>query len=159
MAVAAPIAAASSLASIGLSAMGTIAKGEGEQAADNFKAARADEAAKFGRLQADLTDTTMRQQLNITLSNIDAIRATGNIDPRSPTGAALEDQSEERSDLQRISKEVTLRTQANSDEAGAAYLRQAGDFALSQSYLGAAAGVAGGLAKGLGSGGSFSLAG
>jgi hypothetical protein len=82
MGAAAPIAAVSSLASIGLSAMGTIQKGEGEQAADEFKAARAEEAAKFGRLQADLTDTTDRQNLNITLSNIDAIRATGNIDPR-----------------------------------------------------------------------------
>lgn len=157
MGVAAPIAAAASIASIGLSAMSTISKGEGEKAAADFKASRAEEAAKFGRLQAELTDTTDRQALNITLANIDAIRATGNIDPRSPTGAAIEEQSAMRSDLQRISKGVSLRSQANSDEASARYLRQAGDFALSQSYTQAAAGVFGGVAKGLGPGGSFAL--
>lgn len=159
MAAAAPIAAAASIASIGLSAMSTISKGEGEKAADDFKASRAEEAAKFGRLQADLTDTTDRQQLNITLSNIDAIRATGNVDPRSPTTAAVEAQSEDRSNLQRVAKEVSLRSQAASDEAGARYLRSAGDFALSQSYTQAAAGVLGGVAKGLGPSGSFSLGG
>jgi hypothetical protein len=157
MGAAAPIAAVSSLASIGLSAMGTIQKGEGEKAADEFKAARAEEAAKFGRLQADLTDTTDRQNLNITLSNIDAIRATGNIDPRSPTGGAIEDLNVQRSTMQRMSKEITLRSQAASDEAGARYLRQAGDFALSNSYVQAAAGAAGGLAKGFGPSGSFAL--
>lgn len=157
MGAAAPIAGAASLASLGLSAMGTIAKGEGEKSADDFKAARADEAAKFGRMQADLTDTTDRQQLNITLANIDAIRASGNIDPRSPTGAAIEDQSIMRSDTQRMAKVGTLRAQAASDEAGARYLREAGDFALSNSYIAAAAGVAGGVAKGLGPSGSFSL--
>lgn len=157
MAAAAPIAAVSSIASIGLSAMGTIQKGEGEKAAADFKAARAEEAAKFGRLQADLTDTTMRENLNITLANIDAIRAGGNIDPASPTGAAIADQNEMRSDRQRTAALVTARSQANSDEAGAAYLRKAGDFALSQSYTQAAAGIAGGIAKGFGPSGSFSL--
>jgi hypothetical protein len=99
----------------------------------------------------------MRQQLNITLSNIDAIRASGNIDLRSPTGAAIEDQSVQRSTMQRMAATGTLRAQAASDEAGAAYLRSAGDYALSNAYIGAAAGVAGGLAKGFGPSGSFAL--
>jgi hypothetical protein len=157
MGAAAPIAAVSSLASIGLSAMGTISKGEGEKAADDFKATRAEEAAKFGRLQADLTDTTDREKLNITLSNIDAIRASGNIDPRSPTGAAIAARNTQLSDMQRMAATGTLRAQAASDEAGAQYLRKAGDFALSNAYIGAAAGVAGGLAKGFGPSGSFAL--
>lgn len=156
-AAAGPVAAVSSVASIGLSAMATVQKGEGEQAADDFKAARAEEAAKFGRVQADLTDTTMREQLNTTLSNIDAIRAGGGVDPSSPTTAAIEDRNTELSDRQRTTQLVSLRSQANSDEAGAAYLRKAGDFALTQSYTQAAAGVAGGIAKGFGGGGSFSL--
>lgn len=157
MGAAAPIAGAASIASIGLSAMSTIQKGEGEKAADDFKAARAEQAAEFGRLQAGLTDTTDRQHLNITLANIDAIRASGNIDPSSPTGFAIEDRSIERSDLQRTAKLVTLRSQAASDDASARYLRSAGDFALSNSYMQAAAGVAGGLAKGFGPSGSFAL--
>jgi hypothetical protein len=159
MAAAAPIAAVASIASIGLSAMGTVAKGEGEKAADDFKAARAEESAKFGRLQAELTDTTLREQLNVTLANIDAIRASGDIDPRSPTGAAITARNESLSDRQRTAQLVTLRSQAASDEAGARYLRSAGDYALSQSYMQAGAGIAGGLAKGFGPGGSFALGG
>lgn len=159
MAAAAPIAGAASLASLGLSAMSTVSKGQGEKSAQDFKAARAEEAAKFGRLQADLTGTTMTEQLNTTLANIDAIRAGGNIDPSSPTGAVIADRNAMLSDRQRIASVVSQRSQANADEAGAAYLRKAGDFALSQSYVQAAAGVAGGVAKAGGPGGSFSLAG
>lgn len=159
MGAAAPIAGIVSIASIGLSAMSTVSKGEGEKAADEFKAARAEEAAKFGRLQADLTDTTLREQLNVTLSNIDAIRAGGNIDPRSPTGAAITDRNIAISERQRVAQEASLRSQAASDEASARYLRSAGDFALTQSYISAGAGAAGGLAKGFGPSGSFSMAG
>lgn len=159
MGAAAPIAGIASIASIGLSAMGTISKGEGEKAADEFKAARAEESAKFGRLQADLTDTTLREQLNITLSNIDAIRAPGNIDPRSPTGAAIADRNIAVSERQRLASEVSLRSQAASDEASARYLRSAGDYALTSSYIQAGAGVLGGVAKGFGPGGSFALGG
>lgn len=139
--------------------MSAVQKGEGEKAAADYKASRAEEAAKFGRLQAELTDTTLTEQLNTTLSNIDAIRAGGNLGPGSPTGTALTEMNEKRSDRQRIAALVTARSQAASDEAGAAYLRKAGDFALSQSYLQAGAGVAGGLAKGLGPGGAFTLPG
>src|SRR5438270_3947867 len=38
-----------SIASLGLSAFGTIEKGKATQAADEFKASQAEEAAKFGR--------------------------------------------------------------------------------------------------------------
>lgn len=157
MAAAAPIAAGASLLSIGLGAMSTIQKGEGEKSAADYKATRAEEAAKFGRLQAELTDTTLTEHLNTTLANIDAIRAGGNLSPASPTGIAISAENEKRSDRQRIAALTTARSQAASDEAGARYLRQAGDFALTQSYLQAGAGVAGGVAKGFGPGGAFAL--
>lgn len=160
MAVAAPVAAAASLASIGLSAYATVEKGKGEQAADNFQADQANQAAKFGRLQADLTDTTMREKLNTTLSNIETIRAAGGVDPASPTTGAVEDWNRMLSDRQRTAAVVTAKSQANTEDASAAYLRKAGSFALQQSYIQAAAGVAGGVAKGLSGGGSgFNLGG
>jgi hypothetical protein len=159
MAAAAPIAAIASLASIGLSSYASVEKGQGQQAADNFQAAQAENAAKFGRLNADLTDTTMSERLNTTIGNIDAIRAAGNVDPNSPTTGAIEDWNRMLSDRQRTAAVVTAKSQADTEDASAAYLRKAGSFALQQSYLQAAAGVAGGAAKGFSKGGGFNLGG
>lgn len=152
-------AGGSSLLSLGLGAASTVMKGEGEKSADEFKAAQAEQAARFGREQADLTDVTMRERLNTTLANIDAVRAAAHTDPTSPTEQVIGDWQRTLSDRQRMAAVVSQRAQAESDDAAAKYLKQAGDFALTQSYVSAAAGVAGGVAKGLGPSGAFSLAG
>jgi hypothetical protein len=145
-------AGASSMASLALTAMGTISAGQGADAADQMKADQAERAADFGKLQATLTDTTMRENLNTTLGNIEAIRAAGNIDPTSPTTAAVLDRQTQISNRQRTAADVSINSQVEADEASASYLRQAGSFAVTQSYLQAAAGVAGGVAKGASSG-------
>lgn len=154
---AAALAGGSSIASLGLTAMGAVMKGEGEKSADDFRADQAEQAARFGREQADLTDVTMRERLNTTLANIDSIRAAAHIDPTSPTTTAVEEWQRTLSDRQRTAAVVSQKAQADSDEASAAYLRKAGDFALTQSYIGAAGGVLSGVAKGVGPGGSYSL--
>jgi hypothetical protein len=102
----------------------------GTAAEYNYKATRALEAAKFGRLQAGMTDAVLRENLNTTLANIDAIRAGGNVDPSSPTGAVIAENEGMKSDRQRVAQLVTLRTQADDDEASAAYLRKVGEYAL-----------------------------
>lgn len=140
-------AGGSSLTSVGLSAYGSIMKGQGEQASFEFKADQAEQAARFGREQADLTDVTMRERLNTTLANIDAIRAAGRVDPTSPTTAAVEDWQRTISDRQRSAAVITQKAQAASDEASAKYLRQAGDFAMTQAYVGAGEKVASAVAK------------
>ena len=168
--IAAPIAAAASIASIGLSAAGTVAQGqaaktqsEGVNAADQMQAQQAEEAAQFAQLQAVQSDTNYRQKLNTTLANINAIQSSQQVDITSPTTTAIENWDTQLSDTQRIAQDVTLRSQAATDIAGANYLNQAGQFSLAQgqtaldtSYLSAAAGVAGGLAKGFSPGGAFS---
>jgi hypothetical protein len=55
-----------------------------------LKAAR---AAEFGKATAAQTDTVMREQLATVLRNIEAVRASGNVDPTSPTTVAMEDRS------------------------------------------------------------------
>lgn len=148
-------AAATSMASLALTAAGTISKGQGEQAADEMQAARADKAAEFGKLNAGLTDTVMRENLNTTLGNIEAIRAAGHVDPTSPTTAAIMDRQEKISDRQRTSALVSINAQVADDQASAVYLRKAGAYAVTQSKTAALAGVLGGIGKGLtaGSGG------
>jgi hypothetical protein len=140
-------ASGASLLSIGLSAYSDVEKGAATQASDEFQADKANEAAKFGRLQADLTDTTSRERLNTTLGNIDAIRAAAHVDPTSPTTSAVEAWQTQISERQRLAASGTQRAQAATDDASANYLRQAGQFAQTQGYLNAGIDVATGIAK------------
>lgn len=170
-AVAAPVAAFSSLASMGMglasssaSASATRAQGDAVAAGDNYQANLADEAAKFGKLQATLTDTTMRENLTRTLASIDAIRAGGNADPTSPTTTAIEKFNTMISNRQRMAAVGSQREQADYDTATADYLRKAGSYAQVAANVSANNQMFGGFAKfftGLGSafmpGGGFGL--
>lgn len=156
MAAAAPVAGLASIASLGLTVASDITKGNATQAADNFQAARAERAAEFGEIQANLTDATARENLNTTLGNIEAIRVAAGIDPTSPTTAAILDQNTQRSDRARMAAVGSIRAQGEEDRASADYLRKAGDFAVTQSYLTAATDVASGVSKGFAKGGAFS---
>lgn len=140
-------ASGASLLSIGLSAYSDVEKGAATQAADEFQADKATENAKFGRLQANLTDTTAHERLNTTLGNIDAIRAAAHVDPTSPTTAAVEQWQTQISERQRLATSGTLRAQAATDDASAAYLKESGQFAQSQGYLNAGIDIASGVAK------------
>jgi hypothetical protein len=148
-------AGGASVASLALTVAGDITKGNATKAANDFQADHAQRAAEFGQMQATLTDTTMRENLNTTLGNIEAVRAAANIDPTSPTTAALMDRSEQLSDRQRMAAVGSIKAQAAEDLASADYLRKAGDFAVTQSYLSAATDVFSGVSKGFSKGGPF----
>lgn len=149
------VAGPASIASLALTAAGDITKGNATQAADDFQADRAQRAAEFGQTQAALTDTTMRENLNSTLGNIDAVRAAAGIDPSSPTTAALRARSTQLSDRQRMAAVGSIKAQSAEDLASADYLRKAGDFAVKQSYLTAGTDIVSSIAKGSSKGGSF----
>lgn len=146
-AAAGPAAAASSVVSLALTATGDVMKGSTTKAADDFQASRLQQAAAFGETQASLTDTTLRQNLNTTLGNIEAVRSAAGADPTSPTSIALMDQSTSRSDTQRMAAVGSIKAQNAEDLASADYLKRAGDFAVTQSYLSAATDIAGGASK------------
>lgn len=148
-------AGGSSLLSLGLSAGSSIMQGLGQKSSLEMEADKAQRAAAFGRLQADLTDTSFRENLRNTLGNIDAIRAAGNVSPDSPTTAAVEDRARTLSERQRRASLLSIRSQVAENEAGAAYLREAGNYALLTSIVGAGAKVA----KGIGQSNMFDLGG
>lgn len=147
MGVVAGVSAVASLASVGMSAYGAIEKGKGQQAADYYQAQKAETAALYGKTAADQTDATMRENLNITLGNINAVRASANIDPSSPTTAALRDRTEVLGDRARNTKVDNILAQVTQDTSDASYLRSAGDFALSMGEVQAGADAASGIAK------------
>ena len=157
MGVAAPVAGAMTVASLGLGAASSAMKGqatvtaaEGTQAADTMQAAKLERAAQFGQTQALLTNTTYRENLNTTLDNIEAVRAAAGNDPTSPTTAALMDRSEMLSDRQRMAAVGTIKSQSEEDLASADYLRKAGDFAVAQAKQAAEGDYITGAAKFLG---------
>jgi hypothetical protein len=137
---------AMSLAGHGFQAFGSVAKGMGTKAADDFQAARLNRAAEYGKLAADQTYGQMTEKLNTTLGNIDAVRAAAHDDPTSPTGVAFRDRQEYLGERERGIKVGSILAQARDDEASAAYLRSAGKNALMMGYLGTGAS----LGKGIG---------
>jgi hypothetical protein len=148
-----PVGRIASYLSPGLAALGHISQGYATQSADEFKAQQAETAAAIGREQALSTDTTMRTRMNITLGNIEAIRAAGHVDPTSPTTAALLDRERAAGDATRMAAVGSIRMQAAEDEAAAAYLRKAGDFAVTMGYVNAGEDLLSAIAKPLTQGG------
>lgn len=147
MAITGSVAAVSSIASVGLSAYSAVEKGAGQKASDDYQAQRAEQAAQYGELKASQTDAQTRENLNVTLANISAVRAASGVDPSSPTSAVLRDQTERLGDRARGIQVGNILEQSTQDTQDAAYLRNAGDFAMSMGEVNAATGVAGSVSK------------
>jgi hypothetical protein len=153
MGAAAPVAAVASIASAGLTAYGQYAGGQAKNAADIYQSQRLDRAAEYGRVAAVQTNVQGVEKLDITLGNIDAVRAAGNIDPSSPTTEAIRERTSYLSERDTNIKVGNILAQTQQDEADAAYLRKAGAFALTAGKIGAAATLLKGLSGGGGGGG------
>jgi hypothetical protein len=141
-------AGGNSLASIGLSAYSTILQSQGVAAADDFQAEKLESAAQYGELKAVQTGGQMTRSLNNTLGNIEAVRAAAKADPNSPTGAAVLDDQEKIGIDQRTITVDSILAQANQDKNDAAYYKSASSNALFAGKIGAAAGIAKGIAGG-----------
>ena len=131
----------------GLSLASGIMQGSGTQAADDYQANKQRVAAEYARGAAAETDSQMRENLNVSLENIDAIRSAAGIDPTSPTTAALKQRAGMIADRQRSIQVGNIMAQAAQDESDANYLQQAGSFAYTQGIIGGIAGAAGKLAQ------------
>jgi hypothetical protein len=139
-----PTAAASGLfsaASSGLDAYSSWLKGAGEQASDDYRAERAETAAGYARLDAVQTGAALSTKLSNALGTIDAMRAAAHTDPTSPTGAAVRDTVEQTGLTQKSIAVDNKLAQARQDDSDAAYLHQAGKYALLGGELGAASGL------------------
>ncbi|MCK1718864.1 hypothetical protein [Bradyrhizobium sp. 141] len=142
---------AAATAMSGVSAVTSLAsgimQGEGEQAADEYKSAKAKKAAEYARTAATQTDAQMRENLNVQLENIDAIRAASHADPNSPTSIAIKDRTSMIGDRSRNIQVGNIMAQAAQDEADAQYFHEAGDFALKMGYMSGISGAAGKFAQ------------
>jgi hypothetical protein len=155
----ATLAVGASIASVGFKAAGNVMQGKAAQSSAeaaaskaDYDAARSERAAEFGRIKADQTDAHLREELAVTLHNIDAVRAASGVDPTSPTGQAIKDNETYISDRSRFSQVTSIRLQAEEDERAAGYSRSlatyqraVGKQALKLGYLNAAGTVLGGI--------------
>lgn len=140
------LASGLSLASMGFSAASSVMQGEGNAAADTYKAETLDRAAQYGTLKGTQTNAQLTKNLAISLGTLDAVRAAARTDPTSPTGAAVRDYVEQTGTEQKNIKVDSIMAQAQEDEANAAYLRNASKTAL----LGGDLGAVGDVLKGIG---------
>jgi hypothetical protein len=149
------------MAGLGFSAISSVVSAVGNANADTYKAETLDRAAQYGELKATQSGAQLTRNLNVSLGNIDAIRAAARTDPTSPTGAAVRDYTQEIGTEQKNIQVDSINAQAQEDEANAAYLRSASSTALLSGVLGAGGTVLGqkGLAglPGLGNLGNSSV--
>ncbi len=156
------------VASIASAGFGLAASGEkahavelqaaGVNAGNQFQADELERAAQYGDVKAVQTGAQLTQRLNMTLGNIDAIRAASHTDPTSPSGVAYRDSQEYIGTTQRGIAVENILAQSQKQESEAAYLRVAGANALLSGKVGAHAVRLGGYADfaakiGQGSGG------
>ena len=146
-AAAGPAAGVASAVSPVMALASGVMQGEGQQAAEDYKAAKAKRAAEYARVAATQTDAQMRENLNTQLANIDAIRAAGHADPNSPTSIAIKDRTSMIGDRQRNIQVGNIMAQASQDEADAQYFKQAGDFALQMGWMNGASAAASKIAS------------
>ena len=139
------LVAAATIGSLAFDAGGSILKGQGEKEGQNFMAAQAERAAQLGRIKADQTDASLREELNTTLGMIDVTRAAAGTDPLSPTALAIKENEARISDRNRRTAVGNIQAQADERELEARYRRRAGETALLGGFLGAGAKVGKGL--------------
>ncbi len=131
-----------SLASAGLSVASGIEQGQATSAAYKQKEADAQRVAFAAKTAADQTDSELRDELHVTLGNIDAIRAAAGVGADSPTGQAIRERETEVSDRQRRIRVGNLLSQADQSTADAAFYNSSASSALGMGLL---SGLAGGF--------------
>lgn len=102
----------------------------GQYQASQHAAQQSERAAQVGRIQADQIDASYREELNSTISNIRAIRASTGVGANSPTGRAIEADQERISTRDRRIDVGSRRMQANQDENDARFRRSAATVSL-----------------------------
>jgi 23S rRNA A2030 N6-methylase RlmJ len=108
---------------------GSLIGAVGQYSAGQHAADQSEQAAQVGRIQADQVDASYRSELNSTISNIRAIRASANAEP-SPTSMAIVAKQTKTSDHDRMIDVGNKRMQADQDEADAKFRRSSATMAL-----------------------------
>lgn len=98
-----PVSAAiMAVGSAGMKYAGNLSEGIAKKTAAQIDAIKLKMQAEAGKVRAVQVDAAYRDDLNQTLQTINAFRSAQNVSIDSPTGMALADEAERRSDRARI---------------------------------------------------------
>lgn len=120
---------ANNIAGGGSKAAAARLQAQGQYEADNSKADQADEAAGYGRVRAAQTHSYLLDNIQKSLPTMNAITASSGADPNSPSSLAVMNAARGQA-IARGIQVSNMYAQADSDEASAAWYRQAGQTAL-----------------------------
>jgi hypothetical protein len=140
------VASALSMASAGMSIIGSIMGGSAQAQADAYQEQQAENAAVVGKTQAAQTSSNMTQSLTRQIQNIQAIRASAGVEGNSPTGEAIANNVLARGQQQIGVKVGSIMDQVTQDQNAAAFYQQSAGNALTGGILGGLGGAAKGLA-------------
>lgn len=118
---------------------GSLVGAVGQSRGMQHEAQQSQRAAQVGRINADQIDANYRDELNSTISNIRAIRASAGVGANSPTQRAFEAKQEQTSNRDRKIEVGSKRMQATQDDNDARFKRSSAKMAL---VGGAATGLA-----------------
>lgn len=124
------------LVGVGFQVAGALGKGKADSDSLAFQSDQLTKNARAARTQADQTDAFLRDELESTVSNIKAIRASAGMSD-SPTSDAVIAKESEVSDNQRRIKVGNLKSQADEYDRSAAFTRRQAKNALNWSYASA----------------------
>lgn len=119
-----PISTALLVVGTGMQVGSGIASAAGDARAQSFKAGEAAKAARYGKIAADETVTSLSEELRSVIGNIRAIRASSGISPDSPTTDAIIGAESAASDRERRIRVANIMGQVESDEDSSRFLRR-----------------------------------
>lgn len=130
------------LALMALTGASTGFQAYGASQAQGYQAAVAERNALVAKTAAAQTDTQLREELNRTLSNISAVRASAGVGLNSPTTGAVMDEQRRIADRERRIRVGNLEAQGRASEDEARFRRSAAQTALLGGGLDAVTGMA-----------------
>lgn len=120
----------------GLTLASGLVSGIGSYQSGMYAAEQSERAAKVGEIQADQVNAAYRDDLNSTIANIKAIRATAGVGANSPTEMAYIAEQRDTSEGDRKIEVGNKLMQADQDRADAAFRRSSAGWALFGDVMG-----------------------
>lgn len=124
---------------LGASSARATGKAQAREAA--YRADQLETKAQYGEIQADVTDTQLREELASMLGNIDAIRASAGADPNAPTAVAIKANETRVSSRARNLQNFVTMGQVKQDRADAKFIRATGSAYASAGNINAGASI------------------
>jgi len=126
-----------SVLSVAAQGISSLAAGSAQADGAEYQAQQAINSAQIGKTKAAQTDQYMRNQLQGSLANIMAVRASANTDPTDPTSEAILNSVKGQGDANRAQAVENINQQVLTDQNAASFYENSASNAMMGGVLGA----------------------